>query len=260
MRDPADHPAAEPAEGIDATAPDVVRGGPQVIPRPADWRPGAPAPWAHLPIGQRRPSLTDVRRALAEAPPARRVAIEADDVRASAVLAPIYAHRGEPYVVLTRRSWDMRSHRGEVSFPGGGWEEGDVDLMATARRETCEEIGIAGDGIEVVGELDHLTTVSSRSFIVPYVGILPGRPDTRPDPREVEEVLHVGLAELVADGVFHEEVWRRGDIERPLWFFELVGDTVWGATAAMLRQLLALVTGTDPGVPPPPWDAPRGGR
>ena len=260
MRDPADHPAAEAAEGIAATAPDVVRGGPQVIPRPDGWRPGARAPWAHLAAVDRRPSLADVRRTLGNAPAARPVAVEAEGVRASAVLAPIYEHEGEPHVVLTRRSWDLRSHRGEVSFPGGGWEPGDVDLVATALRETCEEIGIAPDGIEVVGELDHLTTVSSRSFIVPYVGILPGPPDTRPDPREVEEVLHVGLAELLADGVFHEEVWRRGAVERPIWFFELVGDTVWGATAAMLRQLLAVVTGTDPGPPLRPWDAPRGGR
>lgn len=258
MRDPDDHPVAGAAEGIPATAPDLVRGGPQIIPRPPDWRPGAPAPWAHLSSADRRPSLADVRRAMAAAPPARPVEVEAEGARPSAVLAPIYDHDGEPHVLLTRRSWDLRSHRGEVSFPGGGREEGDADLVATALRETCEEIGVDGTGIEIVGELDHLTTVTSRSFIVPYVAILPGPPDTHPDPREVEEVLHVPLAELLADGVFHEEIWRRGDVERPIWFFELVGDTVWGATAAMLRDLLAIVTGTDPGPPRPPWPRPAG--
>ena len=100
-------------------------------------------------------------------------------------------------------------------------------------------------GIEPLGELDHLATITSRSFIVPYVAALPGRPDTVANPAEVSEVLHVPIAELLDPAIFREERWTFPWAEdRPIFFFELVGDTVWGATGAMLRQLLGLATGT----------------
>jgi len=74
-------------------------------------------------------------------------------------------------------------------------------------------------------------------------------PELRPNDAEVDRVLHVPLSELTADGVFREERWGEGPTSRPIYFFDLDGDTVWGATAAMLRQLLARLTGTDPGTP-----------
>jgi hypothetical protein len=76
------------------------------------------------------------------------------------------------------------------------------------------------------------------------VGVLPGRPELRPSAGEVDAVLHVPLAELLLPEVFREEVWDFGAFERPIVFFDLVGDTIWGATASMLRQLLGIVTGT----------------
>lgn len=243
-----DHPVAPPAEGFPLGPPDLVRGGPQVIPRPADWRPGAPAPWAQLPASERTPDLDHVRRALAAAPapapPPDHLVAAVDPQRSSAVLALLTDDDGGPHVLLTRRSWDLRSHRGEVSFPGGRYEDHDPDLAHTALRETEEEVGIAPAAVKIIGRLDELATISSRSVIVPYVGVVSGRPELRLDPREVEAARYVTLAELLSDGVYREEIWRREGVERPLWFFELHGDTVWGATASMLRQLLCLVTGT----------------
>jgi 8-oxo-dGTP pyrophosphatase MutT (NUDIX family) len=223
------------------------RGGDQIIPRPYNARPGGPAPWAHLPADERRPSLADVQAAFASAGPAHRsereLAPEID--RASAVLAPLYEDRGELFVVLTRRTWELRSHSGEVSFPGGRQDDGDAHLWATALREAHEEIDLDPTGVERIGELDHLATVTSRSFIVPYVGALAARPATAANPQEVSAVLHVPVAELLDPAIFREERWSFPWAEdRPIFFFELVGDTVWGATGAMLRQLLGLVTGT----------------
>jgi hypothetical protein len=102
----------------------------------------------------------------------------------------------------------------------------------------------------VLGELDHLMTITSRSFIVPFVALLPERPaGLVPNPTEVDAVLFVPVAELLLDEVFREERWNWDGAERPIFFFELVGDTVWGATAAMLRHLLGtaldLKTGID---------------
>jgi 8-oxo-dGTP pyrophosphatase MutT (NUDIX family) len=164
--------------------------------------------------------------------------------RPSAVLAPFYDDAGLAHVVLTRRTMHLSSHQGEVSFPGGRVEPGETTEQG-ARREAHEEIGLPPADVEVIGELDHLSTVSSDSFIVPYVGVLDNRPDTIPNPAEVDAVLHVPVGELTDPAIYREELWAfRDGVERSIHFFELEGDTVWGATAAMLRQLLGIATGT----------------
>ncbi|MCP3935257.1 MAG: CoA pyrophosphatase [Actinomycetia bacterium] len=160
----------------------------------------------------------------------------------SAVLVPLFERNGQAYVVLTTRSIQLKSHTGEVSFPGGRQEPGEP-LTTTALRETEEEIGLSRERVTLVGELDRLATVSSKSSIHPFVGRIDELPALEPSPAEVERVLLVPIAELIEPGVYREERWTSGVYghERAVHFFELVGDTVWGATAAMLHQLLDLV-------------------
>ena len=223
----------------------MARGGDQVIPRPPTSRPGAEAPWAGPARADGALRLADVRAAMAVAPAPRLSPLEGTGVRASAVLAALYDDdEAGATVVLTRRAQHLRSHRGEVSFPGGGEEPDDVDLWATALREAREETALDPGAVERLGELDHLQTVTSRSFIVPFVGALAHRPELVADPGEVARILHVPLRDLLADGVYREERWGVQPMDRPIWFFEIEGDTIWGATAAMLRNLLVLVTGT----------------
>jgi 8-oxo-dGTP pyrophosphatase MutT (NUDIX family) len=224
----------------------VGRGGVQRIPRPFNARPGDPPPWAGLPVEQRRPSLADVRKALDGSGPPVPSPREALGIpaRPSAVLAPLYEQDGLAMVVLTRRTWALRTHQGEMSFPGGRIEAGETPVDG-ALREADEEVALDPSTVEIVGELDHLSTVTSLSFVLPFVGALPGRPDLTPNPDEVEAVVHVSLAELADPAIFREELWTfPGGGERPIYFFELVGDTVWGMTAALLRQLVGIVTGT----------------
>jgi 8-oxo-dGTP pyrophosphatase MutT (NUDIX family) len=159
----------------------------------------------------------------------------------SAVLVPLYEHEGETHIVLTRRSWQLRSHRGEISFPGGRMDPDDPDLVRTALREAHEEIALDPSEVEIVGELDRLTTVSSPSLIVPVVGRLPSRPVLIPAEREVDAVLHLALRELLDPDIYREEIWPLRPA-LPVLFFELERDTLWGATARMLRNLLELVT------------------
>jgi len=218
----------------------MPRGGDQVIPRPASSRVGAPAPW-HARTTRRPIRLDEVRQAFAAASPPRLSPLEGTGVRGSAVLAALYQDAGETYVVLTRRASHLRSHRSEVSFPGGGQDPGE-DLRTTALREAFEEVALDAASVEIIGELDHLQTVTSRSFIVPFVGVLAGRPELEPNPSEVELILHVPLSELLEDGVFREERWGLPPLDRPIFFFEVEGDTIWGATASMLRNLLIILT------------------
>jgi 8-oxo-dGTP pyrophosphatase MutT (NUDIX family) len=168
--------------------------------------------------------------------------LEGSGVRPSAVLCALFDDdQGRATVVLTRRAQHLRSHRGEVSFPGGGQDPGDADLLATAVRESVEEVGLHPVGLELLGELDHLRTVSGNSYIAPFVVCLPGPPRLEPNPAEVEHILLVPLAELLDDGVYHEEEWGIPGLLRPIMFFDVEGDTIWGATAAMLRNLLELI-------------------
>lgn len=207
--------------------------------------------------------MAEIRAVMATAPAPRTQDVEHGALR-SAVLAGLYqelAGDGPAQVVLTRRSQRLRSHSGEVSFPGGRQEPGE-DLWITALREAEEEIALERTAVTHLGELDHLRTVSSRSWIVPYVAEITDPhlviPRLQAAPAEVELVLHVGLDELLKDGVFHEELWTFGEYTRPVFFFEIEGDTVWGATAAMLRNLLSIITGThDANAEISHWDAPN---
>lgn len=223
-----------------------VRGGPQVIPRPAGARPGDAAPWGGLEPHERVVTVEGIRRALTG-----RVGlpsdVEADGTMAgSAVLAAVWEEDDGAHLLLTRRSTGLRSHSGEVSFPGGRRDPGET-LVEAALREAAEEVALDPSTAEVIGELDHLRTVTSGSFIVPFVAVLPGRPDGLvANPGEVDAVLFVPFAELLLDEVYREERWTwSGDavVDRRIFFFELVGDTLWGATGAMVRQLVGLALG-----------------
>jgi 8-oxo-dGTP pyrophosphatase MutT (NUDIX family) len=200
-----------------------------------------------VPEQGRRIGIEDIRRALHGRTPGELWTGVPPPPRTSAVLVGLYEEGAQTHVVLTRRSDRLRSHSGEVSFPGGGQDDGET-LWETALREAHEEIGLRAP-VREMGELDHLRTVSSNSAIVPFVAELPdGRPDLVANPAEVDAILLVPLSELLLDEVYREERWRwpHQGATRPMHFFELVGDTVWGATARMLVQLLGLGLGVDP--------------
>ncbi len=165
----------------------------------------------------------------------------AGDSSQAAVLAALFEEDGEARVILTRRAAHLRSHTGEVSFPGGRLDE-DEDALSAALREATEEIGLDPSTVQIVGELSPLATVGSRAAITPFVGVLLTRPELKPNPDEVELAFDVSLAELMAGGVFREERWQwNGQPDRPMYFFDLPDDTIWGATARMLYELLELV-------------------
>ncbi len=216
----------------------VTRGGPQHIPRPALWRPGPPAAWSDL---DGTFDLDRIRAVFAgrQGAPAR--AEGRPGVRNSAVLAAWFERDGQPTVLCTRRAWDLRTHRGEVSFPGGGEEPSDADLAHTALREANEEVGLDPGSVEVLGELDHLTTVTSDRVIVPFVGLLDRAPSGLvASAAEVERIVEVPVSALLDPAAYREERWGPPEIDHPVVFFEIEGETIWGATAAMLRQFLLL--------------------
>lgn len=172
------------------------------------------------------------------------VTLEGKARRPAAVLCALFDEDGQAQVVLTRRSSKLRSHAHQVSFPGGRIDEGESAEDA-ALREAKEEVGIEPARVEVIGRLSQIHTVVSPAPVTPFVGVLPERPVLTPNPFEVERAFTVSLVELARPDVYREELWtfpgEASHQERPVHFFELIGDTVWGATAAMLVDLLDLL-------------------
>ena len=209
-------------------------GGAQYIPRPATWTAGDAAPPAAHPLSL---YVADVAVALSDSPPGRSLAPAFPEARLSAVLVALADGEHGAEVLLTRRSMDLRHHRGEVSFPGGRVDPGETPIDA-ARREASEEVGLDPALVEVVGELEHLNTAVSLSYIVPVVGRLAAPVAVQPTSPEVERVFWLPLAELVRPDTYRSERWGRAPTDRLLHFFELDDETIWGATAAMLVDLL----------------------
>jgi 8-oxo-dGTP pyrophosphatase MutT (NUDIX family) len=161
--------------------------------------------------------------------------------RPAGVLVPLFEREREAHVVLTKRPETMPTHQGEISFPGGGLRPGvDATPRDAALREADEEVGLPPEAVDVVAELDTLATVGSRFTIAPFVGIIDSLPQLVPNPREVVKILEVPLSGLLDDEAFHEEYW--GSPDRAISFFELPGETVWGATARVLVAFLAHLT------------------
>jgi 8-oxo-dGTP pyrophosphatase MutT (NUDIX family) len=218
-----------------------TRGGAQRIPRPEGAQAGGPPPWSHVPADGRRFTLAHVRERCAALPPPQPPPFEMPGSRPAAVLVPLFEKDGEANVVLTKRPDTMPTHQGEVSFPGGGVRPGiDAGLRDAALREAEEEIGLPPAAVDVVAELDTLATVGSRFTITPFVGLVDALPQLVPHPGEVVKILDVPLSELLDDEAFHEEFW--GSPDRAISFFELPGETVWGATARVLVAFLAHLT------------------
>jgi len=225
----------------------MERGGKQRIPRPPDARAGGPPPWVRLPPRRRRIPLEQVRERFTDLPPP--VAADAElitpDSRDAAVLIAVFEDGGESHLVLTKRPETMPSHRGEIAFPGGKRDPDDPSLEAAALREAEEEVGLPRDAVDVVAELDSLGTVATQFTIAPFVGLLGAPPLLVPEPHEVVDAFAVPLSELLDPEAYHEERWHLFGDWRSMAFFDLPGETVWGATARILTRFLTHLT-TDP--------------
>jgi 8-oxo-dGTP pyrophosphatase MutT (NUDIX family) len=168
--------------------------------------------------------------------PEQAAAMDAHGRTDAAVLVPLYGWPQEPGLVLTERRSDLRRHAGEISFPGGRQDEPDEDLRTTALRETEEEVGLDRRQVELVGALPPIGTYVTSYRIHPFVGLIPEGIGLRPNPAEVEAVLHFDLKRLRAAYAMRRLVRRGVPIRTPT--FEVDHHMIWGATARILRELL----------------------
>lgn len=173
---------------------------------------------------------------LREAPPAGAGLVPA------AVLVPLVDHSAGMTVLLTQRTRHLRDHAGQVSFPGGRVEDHDADPVATALRETWEEVGMPPAQVEVVGELEPYTTITG--FLVhPVVGIVTPGFIPVPDPFEVEAVFEVPLEHVLEPDNYRREQRSHCGELREYFVLDYPGFHIWGATAAILVNLRRRLAG-----------------
>lgn len=163
--------------------------------------------------------------------PSRSVDAPGLELKEAAVLAPLYWRGGEPWAFLTRRPMTLRKHPGQIAFPGGGREPGDVTPLHTALRETREELGLDPASVEVLGLLGAMPTITSY-WVQPFVGVVPADAPLSPNPGEIDEVLSAPLWRL------RRERRRVLEADRDAFVWDDGRHVVWGATYRMLGQLL----------------------
>ena len=162
--------------------------------------------------------------------------------RQAGVLILLFPRGDRVHFVLTRRSDQVAYHKGQISLPGGTRQD-DERLPDTALRETGEELGIPTADVELVGHLSPLFIPTSNYCVHPFVGCLASAPAFHPNPVEVAEVLEVSLASLLDPAARKVEYWQYPDSEdrRRVPFFSFHGWAVWGATAMILSEMVALL-------------------
>lgn len=174
----------------------------------------------------------------------RRRVIDDPQMRRAAVLIPLYRDGEETYVLFTRRTETVEHHKGQISFPGGGEDEGDTGPLETALRETEEELGLPRDQVRILGALDDVYTFVSGFVITPFVGVIPHPMPLRVNPREIAEVLSVPLALFRDPSRVRVEVRERPTGERvQLYFYDHGPHEIWGATARIMTDFIDAVFG-----------------
>ncbi len=170
----------------------------------------------------------------------RRV-IPRGDLRESAVLIPLSWEGNEPSILVTKRSMAVEHHKGEISFPGGRAEETDKDLIFTALREAEEEIGLNPGDVEILGLLDdHISIVGFH--ITPVVGTVPS-PYTYTINSESEVLLRIPLPAVLTDSAWMAEKTTFMGREIHIYYLEIDGGVVWGATGRMVKHFADLIAG-----------------
>lgn len=170
--------------------------------------------------------------------PAASAAPSLRPIRLAAVALILYERDGRPWALFTKRTERVADHKGQICLPGGSQDPTDESLLATALRETEEELGIAPETLRPVAALEPVFTVATRYLIHPFVFYTPSRPEVSPEAAEVAEVIDLPVEALLGEGVRRVERWDTHGVPRDVYFFDYGPHVIWGATGRMLKHFL----------------------
>ena len=196
------------------------------------------------------PTLAQIRRALARHRPRK----STETFRPAAVLVPLLPRPEGLHVLFTERSHELRAHAGQISFPGGGIDSSDADARAAALREAQEEVGLDPRHVEIIGQLDDCPTFVTGYVILPVVGVVDalaftaaGQYPWTPSAAEIAALHELPLEPFLDPKNRRVEDRLRDGVPYELTWYSVGGATIWGATARILRDYLAIL-----GTPPSP--------
>ena len=182
-------------------------------------------------IDQIRKMLSSRKRKVIEHPPFSH----------AAVLVPLFKKGGDCHLLFTKRSDQVKYHKGEISFPGGVVDEEDKELINTALREAFEEIGLKESDVQIIGVLDDIVTIT-EFIVTPIVGLFPYPYPFKVSEVEIAELIEVPLAFLLDEDCFSEREISRGGQREIVYAYQYGEHIIWGATARILKQFLDLIT------------------
>jgi 8-oxo-dGTP pyrophosphatase MutT (NUDIX family) len=184
-----------------------------------------------------RDSIDEIRNILSSR---KRKAIEHPYFFHAAVLIPFFNKEGNCHLLFTKRTDQVKYHKGEISFPGGAFDKGDPGLERTALRETFEEIGLKETDVQIIGLLDDIVTVT-EFIVTPFVGLFPYPYPFRTSPVEIAELIEVPVAALLDEKCFGEKEVTRMGRKEIVYAYQYGDHVIWGATARILKQFLDLI-------------------
>jgi 8-oxo-dGTP pyrophosphatase MutT (NUDIX family) len=171
----------------------------------------------------------------------QRKVIEHPPFSHAAVLVPLFQKDGDCHLLFTKRSEEVKYHKGEISFPGGVVDEEDRELIHTALREAHEEIGLNESDVQIIGLLDDIVTIT-EFIVTPIVGLFPYPYPFKVSEVEIAELIEVPLAFLIEEDCLSEREIFRGGQREIVFAYQYGEHIIWGATARILKQFLDLIS------------------
>jgi 8-oxo-dGTP pyrophosphatase MutT (NUDIX family) len=171
----------------------------------------------------------------------KRRVIEHPPFSHAAVLIPLFEKGEDCHLLFTKRSEQVKYHKGEISFPGGVVDDEDSELIQTALREAFEEIGLKENDVQIIGILDDIVTIT-EFIVTPIVGLFPYPYPFKVSKEEIAELIEVPLSFLVNADCFSEKEIFRGGQKEVVDAYQYGKYVIWGATARILKQFLDLIS------------------
>lgn len=164
--------------------------------------------------------------------------------RPAAVLIPLFFKNDQAYILFTKRTDKVATHKGQISFPGGSMDETDPDLLYTALRETDEEVGIQSGDVNVLGQTDIFLT-NTEFLVTPFVGTYEVPYNYQVNPGEIERLIEVPLLHLLRNDIFRLQQIKRNGYNWNIHYYQFEGDVIWGVTGFLLSNFLSIVFGLE---------------